>query len=649
MAKMPGERRNPTATRFLEHRVRELNTLHEIARAVTSVLDLESVLNRIVEAAVYLTNAEEGFLLLVDEETGDLTLRAGKGLGEKASRVMSLKVKDSIAGQVVETGRPIRMGGFRRGEEYKVKTGYLVKSLVNVPIKSSGRVIGVLAVDHSVASMRSFSDHDVALLSSLADYAVIAIQNANLFAEASARADELAKALKEQTGTTPPPPSPEQDRQALEHFAQGLRAQREEVLRGINNARQLAHDLHSQAQNAEEVARRLGLWDEEVLGLLPQLEWLAQAGLPHAAQASALPRETQSVTDASAPPTPSIPESQLLKHLAEGTLLCDARGLIRQANEAAAHMLNKPVSELINADLETITDDPRWERMIGSLRLALAMGDRGGPTPPAPETTLCISDHIINAKLIPFYDSQTGVATIIATFLRDVSAETEGWRARDETLTTLSQQLRGPMTAIASYSDLLLGDKLGVADSMQRRYLERIRQGVKRMEAVLNELGDETSIAGRRITPVPSHPIAEVIDQAVDAAQQLLSLEGVRIATDIDDDLPQVQIDAEYVRRILADLLTAAGTRTGFGEHVSLNTRVQFERELPRHLVVLIHGGGITAEDISPLEEDENIRRALVLAEDAGARIWMEPQADGSDLICFLLPVAGQVLPDHQP
>ena len=119
---------------------------------MTSVLDLESVLNRIVEASVYLTNAEEGFLLLVDEETGELTLRAGKGLGEKAARVMSMKVRDSIAGQVVKTGRPVRMGGFRHDEEYKVKTGYLVKSLVNVPIKSANRVVGVLEGDVAEAS-----------------------------------------------------------------------------------------------------------------------------------------------------------------------------------------------------------------------------------------------------------------------------------------------------------------------------------------------------------------------------------------------------------------------------------------------------------------------------------------------------------------
>jgi signal transduction histidine kinase/GAF domain-containing protein len=648
MAETLGEKHNPTVTQLLEHRVRELNTLHEIARAVTSVLDLESVLNRIVEAAVYLTNAEEGFLFLVDEETGDLTLRAGKGLGEKASRVMSLKVTDSIPAQVVKTGRPVRMGGFKRDEEFKVKTGYLVKSLVNVPIKSTGRVIGVLGVDHSIASMRSFTDHDVALLSSLADYAAIALQNASLYAEASARADDLAKALEEQTGKIPAPPSPEQDRQALQQFAQGLRAQREEVVRGIESTRKLAENLQTQAHEAEEVARRLGLWDEEVLGLLPQLYWLAESGLPQAARTSTVHPQVFPDPGTGPSSTPSMSDAQLLNYLAEGTLLCDAKGRVRQANEAAAQILAKAPTELINSDLQSIVDDPRWERMVGSLRLALAMGSGAGLTPPAPEATVRINDHVIHAKLIPIYDSQTGAATIIATFLRDISAETEGWRARDETLASLSRQMRGPMTAIASYSDLLLGDTMGVADPMHRRYLQRIRQGVERLEAVLSELGEEEAASGRRITPVPTQPIAEVIDQAVGATQTVLSLDGVRIVTDIGAHLPPVQVDADYINRILADLLTAAGARTGVGDSVSVTTEVRNEGEQPGHLVVLIRGGGAGGRDVLPLEDDDSIQTAVSLAEDAGGRIWLEREADGSNLICFLLPVAEPISPPHQ-
>jgi signal transduction histidine kinase len=390
----------------------------------------------------------------------------------------------------------------------------------------------------------------------------------------------------------------------------------------------------------------LGFWNEEVLGLLPQLEWLAQAGLPHLAPPSTPSAETRPVAEADTLPTASVPDSQLFKHLAEGVLLCDAKGLIRQANQAAARILDKPIADLINSELQTVADDARWERMVGSLRLAMALGSNGESAPPAPETTLYINDRAIHAKLIPIYEGKTEASGIVAIF-HDISAETEGWRARNEALATLSQELRGPMTAIASYSALLLGDTVGVMDSMQRRYLQRIQQGVERIEAVLSELSDATAPSGRPRTPALTLSITELINEAVSTVQKALALDGVEITSDISDDLPPVQVDAKFVSRILTDLLAAAGKRTGVGDHVSVSTQVQVANGQPSHLVVLIQDGGATPQDVPPLEEDEAIQSAQSLAEGKGGRIWVERQADGGNLVSLLLPVAEPTLPDR--
>jgi GAF domain-containing protein/nitrogen-specific signal transduction histidine kinase len=641
MAETMEEKKNLTQTRFLERRIRELSTLHDIARAVTSVLDRESVLNRIVEAAVYLTNGEEGFLMLVDETSGDLALCAGKGLGDKASRIMNMPVKDSIAGQVVKTGRPIRRGGFRRGEEYKVKTGYLVKSLVNVPIKWAGQVIGVLSVDHSIASMRSFSDHDVALLASLADYAAIAIQNASLFEQASAKADELARTLEEQTGQAPPVSSREPDRQALVELAQELRARRGQAERGLESMRELALGLRSQADKAEEAARQLEAWDAGVLGLLPQFEGIVMSGLSLGAPAASTPAQPSMAPgpdDLAAPA--AVPGKELLRHIAEGTLVCDPQGVIRQVNQAAAQMLGKEVPNLIGSPLQHMVEDPRWERMVNSLQLALAMRSAGGSPPTASETVLYIDDRVIRARLVPIYENGAALPTHILTFLHDVSSETEGWRARDETLAQLSRKVRGPMTAIASYSDLLLGDTSALDHSLQRRYLERIQRGVERLESVLSQLEDESAPSARRTTPVPAPPTGNIINKTVDAMQKELSLEGVNIKRDIGQDLPSVQVDAEYISRILTNLLAAAGQRASFGDSVDISTQVELDGEKPRHLVVLIQTQGAPNPNMPSFEEDEDVRAALSLAEDAGGRIWTERKADGGTLITVLLPVA---------
>lgn len=184
--------------RQLENRVQELRFLYGIGRSVTSLLDLEQILSRIVEAAVYLTSADEGSLMLLDPESGELYLRAERGMGEKSAKNLRIKIQDSIAGQVVRTGRPVMIGGVNQDDSFKVKTGYFVKSLLNVPLKVTDQVIGVLAV-HNTTTVRPFTDRHLNLLMALADYASIAIDNARLYARLSSdvsKAEQSSRELK---------------------------------------------------------------------------------------------------------------------------------------------------------------------------------------------------------------------------------------------------------------------------------------------------------------------------------------------------------------------------------------------------------------------------------------------------------------------
>jgi two-component system NtrC family sensor kinase len=178
----------------LERRIKELGVLYAIGKSVTSLLNLEALLGHIVEAAVFVTGAEEGSLLLVDQGTGELYLRAARGLGEKFARGFRLRVEDSIAGRVIKTGQPI-LQSTQDEETIKVKTGYQVKSLVNVPLKAKEEVIGVLGVDNK-ASSKPFTDNDVYLLSALADYAAIAIENAWLYKDSEDKAAQLDTLLE---------------------------------------------------------------------------------------------------------------------------------------------------------------------------------------------------------------------------------------------------------------------------------------------------------------------------------------------------------------------------------------------------------------------------------------------------------------------
>jgi signal transduction histidine kinase len=197
-SKLPGERDRLTqqlmeANQKLERQLQELNAIYTIGRSVTSLLDLDLVLNRVVEAAVYVAGAEEGLLLLLDRESGELYLRAAKDVDEKAARNLHMHIDDSIAGRAIQTDRPVLI----TGENAKIATGYLVRALLYLPLRVPERgVIGILGVANR-ESERAFSERDIHLLSALADYAAIAIENARLFETVEVERAKLEAVLRE--------------------------------------------------------------------------------------------------------------------------------------------------------------------------------------------------------------------------------------------------------------------------------------------------------------------------------------------------------------------------------------------------------------------------------------------------------------------
>jgi transcriptional regulator with GAF, ATPase, and Fis domain len=189
-------------TQQLSQKVHVLETLHEVGASITSLLHLDELLTKIVEASVQFTGAEEGYLLLREEQTGHVYLRAEQNLGEECARGLRWRVDDRVAGQVIKTGKPV-MINYQKKRALEIKTGYMVKSLLNVAMKSRTKVIGVLGVDKK-ESEEVFSEDDLKILSILADYAAIAVQNATLYGVTDRHATlmgALVRAAQEISGT----------------------------------------------------------------------------------------------------------------------------------------------------------------------------------------------------------------------------------------------------------------------------------------------------------------------------------------------------------------------------------------------------------------------------------------------------------------
>jgi two-component system NtrC family sensor kinase len=162
-------------------------------RESSGMSELDEVLRIAVDTAVRLTEAEEGSILLLDEETGELYMRASKNFDDDFARAFRVQVNDSLAGQAISTGETVRID---EGTPQKIKTSYLVHSLCYVPLCVHDRAIGVLGVDNRTPGKR-VTEQDIAILTTMADYAALAIENAQLLLQSEQERVQLETILTE--------------------------------------------------------------------------------------------------------------------------------------------------------------------------------------------------------------------------------------------------------------------------------------------------------------------------------------------------------------------------------------------------------------------------------------------------------------------
>jgi len=147
------------------------------------MLDLRPLLYCIVSAARELTETEASSILLVDRKSGQLHFEAATNLPGVRSIVVPME--GSVAGQVVQTGKPLVVPDVSRNSRSAYRqtdkqSGLITRSIMAVPLIARSKVIGVLeAMNKREGS--EFTDEDLELLSVLGDQAAVAVQNALLF------------------------------------------------------------------------------------------------------------------------------------------------------------------------------------------------------------------------------------------------------------------------------------------------------------------------------------------------------------------------------------------------------------------------------------------------------------------------------------
>jgi len=158
----------------------ELTIFHDVAKALTSSLDLDSILQTIMEKMAEYFRPDTWSLLMVDDEREELYFAIAVGSASEALKNIRLKVGEGIAGYVAKHGErlivPDVMTDPRFAKRIDEMTKWETHSIVCFPVSSRLRVLGVIQLVN--VDMEHFGDQEIYFLQSLCDYAAIAIENA---------------------------------------------------------------------------------------------------------------------------------------------------------------------------------------------------------------------------------------------------------------------------------------------------------------------------------------------------------------------------------------------------------------------------------------------------------------------------------------
>ena len=186
-----------TRTRELARSVDELRALGEVGRAVSSTLDVETVLNTIVSRASQLAGADGCTIYEYDSDAEEFRLRAAHNADAgfvAATRAVPLRKGEGVMGRAVQMREPIQIpdiavpGAYEsRLRDVLIGAGY--RALLSVPLVREDEIIGSLSLTRKLPG--EFPTEVVELLRTFATQSALALQNAHLFQEIEEKSRQL--------------------------------------------------------------------------------------------------------------------------------------------------------------------------------------------------------------------------------------------------------------------------------------------------------------------------------------------------------------------------------------------------------------------------------------------------------------------------
>ena len=503
-----------------QRRAREMSALVDVGRDISSSLEAETVLESIATHAKELLNGNLSALFL--PEDGGNTFRAIAAVGEEAEQVRNdtIKLGQGLLGDIARSKvgeivndtnadpRTILIAGTQEAAD---------EHLLAVPLLANAELKGLMAVWRT-GKGQEFIEAELEFLTGLSRQAVIAVQNAQLFAETT-------ETLEQQTATS--------------EILQVIASSPTDIQPVLDAIAQSAAQLSDSDDALIDIEDKGMLMVAAHYGNIPMFP--VGQGIPlnrdSVAGRAITERQTLQAIHRSPGDESEYPEGDKWAQKYAYKMTCSVP-LLREGKAIGAITIRRVDPNLLS------------EKQIGLIETF------------ASQAVIAIE----NVRL--FKEAQEARA----------AAEAAN-EAKSSFLATMSHEIRTPMNAVIGMSGLLMDTSL---NKEQRDYAETIRNSGDALLAIINDILDFSKIeAGKMDVEYQPFDLRECVESALDLTAGRAIEKGLDIAYIMDDDVPTgIKSDVTRLRQILINLLSNAVKFTEKGEVVLTVKKGKAKNEL---------------------------------------------------------------------
>ena len=329
----------------------------------------------------------------------------------------------------------------------------------------------------------------------------------------------------------------------------------------------------------------------------------------------------------------------ILEHIEDGVIILDDQLNILFINAAARRTFGIWQDDNVNGKKVTdVLPHP-------DLKVLLSKGVEN----PAPHTEIAFDDgRVLSAQ----YTSISGIG--IAVTMQDITYLRQVDRLKNEFVSTVSHDLRSPLTAILGYVDLL--DRVGPLNDQQREFIHRVKISVESITSLVNDLLDLGRIEAGFDSQNELVPMEGILRYSLELVAVQISEKHLNLHLDLPVDMPPIHGNPIRLRQMLDNLIGNAIKYTPEGGEITIAMEVQGEQEILR---ISDNGPGVPPADQPHIFEKfyraSNVPKgvggsglglAIVksIVDSHQGRIWVESLLGQGSTFTVVLPISQKTI-----